>query len=199
MKILAAMLAGLMMLSFQFVSSNEEKAYAETLEHVNIYTAKKDDSLLEIGVKHGVSEIELKKINHKPSNEIEAGEKLIIPNSISKEEKDLLARLVHAEAKGEPYKGKVAVALVVLNRVKDKRFPDTIKNVIYEKRQFQPVDNGSINKPADEQAEMAVMEALALQGQDDQSVYFFNPDKTGDTWLRTKKVTAIIGNHRFAK
>ena len=199
MKILAALFAGLIMLSFQFVSSPEKMAYAETLDHVNIYKANKDESLLKIGVKYGVSEIELKNINHLTSNEIDAGEKLIIPSSITTEEKDLLARLVHAEAKGEPYNGKVAVALVVLNRVKDKRFPETIKEVIYEKKQFQPVDNGSINKPADEQAKMAVMEALALQGQDNQSIYFFNPDKTGDTWLRTKKVTTVIGNHRFAK
>lgn len=199
MKILAAMFAGLMMLSFQFVSSTERKAYAETLDNINIYTVKKDESLLKIGVKHGVSELELKNINHLTSDEIEAGEKLIIPSSISKEEKDLLARLVHAEAKGEPYNGKVAVALVVLNRVEDERFPDTIKDVIYEKKQFQPVDNGSIKRPADEQAEMAVMEALALQGQGSKSVYFFNPDMTSDSWLRTKTVTTVIGNHRFAK
>ncbi|MBS4188971.1 cell wall hydrolase [Bacillus sp. FJAT-49705] len=188
-----------MMLSFQFVQLNHHRTYAETLDNVDIYTVKKDDSLLEIGMKYGVSVLELKKINHKKTDKIHPGEKLILPKSITKEEKDLLARLVHAEAKGEPYEGKVAVALVVLNRVEDDRFPDTIKNVIYEKRQFQPVENGSINQPADQQSQKAVMEALAIQGQGNDSVYFFNPDKTSSTWLRSKTVTTVIGNHRFAK
>nr|WP_249365268.1 cell wall hydrolase [Cytobacillus citreus] len=199
MKMLAAFIAGIMMLSFQFVQLNHHRTYAETLDNVDIYTVKKDDSLLEIGMKYGVSVLELKKINHKKTDKIHPGEKLILPKSITKEEKDLLARLVHAEAKGEPYEGKVAVALVVLNRVEDDRFPDTIKNVIYEKRQFQPVENGSINQPADQQSQKAVMEALAIQGQGNDSVYFFNPDKTSSTWLRSKTVTTVIGNHRFAK
>ncbi|QED47302.1 cell wall hydrolase [Cytobacillus dafuensis] len=199
MKMLAAFIAGIIMLSFQFGQSNNHRTYAETLDNVDIYTVKKDDSLLKIGMKYGVSELELKKINHKKTDKIYPGEKLILPKSITNEEKDLLARLVHAEAKGEPYEGKVAVALVVLNRVEDDRFPDTIKDVIYEERQFEPVDNGSINEPADQEAQKAVMEALALQGQGNDSVYFYNPDKVSNTWLSTRTATMVIGNHQFAK
>jgi N-acetylmuramoyl-L-alanine amidase len=198
--VLAGMIAGLSMLSFHFVQSKDNIANAQTLDEVNVYTVKKDDSLFKLGIKYGVSELDLKKMNHKISDKIKPGEKLIIPKpSITKAEKDLLARLVHAEAKGEPHAGKVAVALVVLNRVTDERFPDKIKDVIYEKRQFQPVDNGSINKPADPKAKKAVNEALALEGQGHDSVFFFNPDKTSSKWLRTKTVTTEIGNHRFAK
>lgn len=199
MKKLAAIFAGLVILSFPFFQSNKNYAYAETLDHVDIYTVQKGDSLFDIGMEHGVSEIDLMKINHKKSEKVQPGEKLILPKSITKEEKDLLARLVHAEAKGEPYEGKVAVGLVVLNRVKDKRFPDNIKDVIYEERQFQPVDNGAINEPADNDSKKAVMEALVLDGKGNDSVYFFNPDKTNSTWLRAQTVTEEIGNHRFAK
>lgn len=198
-KFAVALLAGLMVLSFQFVHIKDKHVYAETLDHVQIYLVQKGDSLFKIGVKYGVSELELKKINDLKSDKIQQGQKLILPKTISNAEKDLLARLVHAEAKGEPHEGKVAVALVVLNRVEDNRFPDKIKDVIYQKRQFQPVDNGSINKPADQSSEKAVMEALALQGKGNNSVFFFNPDKTNSKWLRSKTVTTVIGNHRFAK
>lgn len=68
---------------------------------------------------------------------------------VNKNDKELLARLVSAEAKGEPYAGKVAVATVVLNRVDSSKFPDTVKGVIYQKGQYSPVSNGQINKPAD--------------------------------------------------
>lgn len=199
MKKLAAIFAGLMMLSFHFAHSKDHHTYAETLDNVNIYTVQKGDSLFKIGMKHGVSELNLKKLNHKETDKIHPGERLILPKSISSSDKELLARLVHAEAKGEPYAGKVAVALVVLNRVEDDRFPDKIKDVIYEKRQFEPVDNGTINEPADNDSRKAVMEALALEGQGNKSVFFFNPDKTDSSWLRAKKVTTVIGKHRFAK
>ncbi|WNS76933.1 cell wall hydrolase [Bacillus sp. DTU_2020_1000418_1_SI_GHA_SEK_038] len=198
-KLAAAMLAGLMMLSFQFIQSKNTHVNAETLDHVDIYTVQKGDSLFKIGLKYGVSELEIKEINYLKSKKIHPGQKLILPETISKAEKDLLARLVHAEAKGEPHEGKVAVALVVLNRVEDDRFPDKIKDVIYQKRQFQPVDNGSINEPSGEDSKKAMMEALALQGQGNESIFFFNPDKTNSKWLRTKTVTTVIGNHRFAK
>lgn len=198
-KLAVAMLAAVMMLSLQFIQSKDNRIYAETLDHVQIYTVQKGDSLFKVGVKHGVSELELKKVNYLTSNSISPGQKLILPKTITKNEKDLLARLVHAEAKGEPHAGKVAVALVVLNRVEDERFPDDIKAVVYQKRQFQPVDNGAINDPADNESKNAVMEALALKGQSDQSVFFFNPDETSSKWLRTKTVTTVIGNHRFAK
>ncbi|MFE8697908.1 cell wall hydrolase [Cytobacillus sp. FJAT-53684] len=199
MKKLAAIFAGFMMLSFHFVLSDDNYTYAELLDSVDIYTVEKGDSLYEIGMEHGVSVLELKKINHKKTEKVHTGEKLILPKSITKSEQDLLARLVHAEAKGEPYEGKVAVAQVILNRVKDDRFPDTIKGVIYEKRQFQPVDNGSINEPADKSSKKAAMEALVLKGKGNGSVFFFNPDQTSSTWLRSKTVTVEIGKHRFAK
>lgn len=81
----------------------------------------------------------------------------------SPEDIDLLARLVNAEAKGEPYKGKIAVAATILNRVKDPRYPDTIPGVIYQYNhgyQYCPVRNGEIRRPANEDAYRAVEAAL---------------------------------------
>jgi N-acetylmuramoyl-L-alanine amidase len=118
--------------------------------------------------------------------------------TISNEEKKLLARLVHAEAKGEPYVGKVAVAEVVLNRVEHKQFPDTIEEVIFERNAFEPVQNNSIHETADNEAFKAVQEALSDQGNDDGSLFFYNPDTATSDWIRTREVIKTVGNHAFA-
>ncbi|WP_243298630.1 cell wall hydrolase [Bacillus litorisediminis] len=122
--------------------------------------------------------------------------------TISPEEIKLLARLVHAEAKGEPYVGKVAVATVVLNRVEHHQFPDTVKEVIYEKNAFEPILNGSINEPADKEAYKAVHEALVDQAQDEgnseELLYFYNPETATSDWIFTRETVKTIGNHAFA-
>ncbi|WP_246941747.1 cell wall hydrolase [Bacillus pinisoli] len=117
---------------------------------------------------------------------------------VSDEEKKLLARLVSAEAKGEPYKGKVAVAEVVLNRVEHEQFPDSIKEVIYEENQFEPVRNNSIQQPAGQEAIKAVEEALHEQENQTEALYFYNPDTASDNWIRDREVITKIGNHVFA-
>jgi len=119
---------------------------------------------------------------------------------ITKKEKNLLARLVHAEAKGEPYDGKVAVAHVVLNRLDHEEFPDTVKEVIYEKNAFEPVQNGSINQSADEESHEAVEEALENKGSNKNKnlLYFYNPDTATSDWILTRKVVKKIGNHAFS-
>ena len=126
-----------------------------------------------------------------------------MPESISNEEIDLLSRLVYAEAKGEPYAGKVAVATVVLNRVDHADFPNSIKEVIYSKDggyyQFTPVANGQINIPADEESKQAVFEALAFRGQGNGSLYFYNPETASSNYVFSKQVTVKIGKHVFAK
>lgn len=168
------------------------------------YKVQSGDSLWNIGKTYGVSVKEVQAINNKGNHLIFPGEALKMPTAVSEEEKDLLARLVHAESKGEPYEGKVAVATVVLNRVDSDIFPDTIKEVVTETSpggvyQFSPVKNGEINKKADEEAIKAVEEAIAFRGDGNNSLYFFNPDKTSDEWIRTRTVTKTIGNHVFAQ
>ncbi|ASB89871.1 cell wall hydrolase [Bacillus sonorensis] len=113
-------------------------------------------------------------------------------------EKDLLSRLVHAEAKGESFEGKVAVADVVLNRVEHGGFPDSIKSVIYQKNAFEPVLNGSINKKADRESKKAVEKAVDQHKKETDALYFYNPDTASDDWIRTRKIVKRIGNHVFA-
>lgn len=123
--------------------------------------------------------------------------------SISDEEKDLFARLVEAEAKGESYEGKVAVATVVLNRVESPHFPNTITGVINEvvgdAFAFSPVQNGEIKNPASDEAIRAVEESLTRQERLNDCIYFYNPDIATDNWIRTREVVTTIGNHVFAK
>ena len=123
--------------------------------------------------------------------------------SLSNEEKDFLARLVEAEAKGESYEGKVAVATVVLNRLESPEFPDTVTNVINEvvgsAYAFSSVQNGEINKPASDDSERAVDEALTRKDRLYDSIYFYNPEIATDTWILTREIVTTIGNHVFAK
>jgi N-acetylmuramoyl-L-alanine amidase len=118
----------------------------------------------------------------------------------SNEEKDLLARLVRAEAESEPYSGKVAVAYVVLNRVDSEDFPNTIREVIYQKGQFTPVSNGAINTPADSESKRAVEEALTSnRALGKGSLFFYNPSTATSRWLDSKETTLVIANHTFKK
>ncbi len=124
------------------------------------------------------------------------------PNiTLSPEELDLLARLVQAEAEGEPFIGQVAVAAVVLNRVKDPHYPDNVKDVIMQVSngyyQFSPVQNGRINHPAGPNGFRAVRTALRGADPTKGATGFYNPRKTNDQWVLSRSVNVEIGNHVF--
>lgn len=143
-------------------------------------------------------------MNANNSKPLIAGQYMTLPNSpISAADKDLMARLVRAEAVGEPYAGKVAVAVVVLNRVKSDQFPNSVREVIYQISNghyaFTPVANGQINQPADAESKRAVNEALALMGKGNGSLFFYNPNTASSTWITSREVTVRIGNHVFAR
>jgi N-acetylmuramoyl-L-alanine amidase len=143
-------------------------------------------------------------MNANYSKPLYAGQYMTLPNSpLTVAEKDLMARLVRAEAVGEPYAGKVAVASVILNRVKSPDFPNTVRGVIYQISNghyaFTPVANGQINQPADYASKRAVNEAIALMGKGKGSLFFYNPRTAASQWILTREVTVTIGNHRFAK
>ena len=110
----------------------------------------------------------------------------------------LLARLVYAEARGETYKGQVAVAAVVLNRVASASFPNTISGVIYQSGAFSCVSNGTINNTPDSAAIRAALDALNGWDPTGGCLYYYNPNATGDQWIRTRTVRTVIGNHSFA-
>lgn len=172
---------------------------AQTLTH----TVVSGDTFYKLGQQYGVAATAIQKANNKSTSTIFIGERLTIPASVTAAEKDLLARLVRAEAEGEPYAGKVAVATVVLNRVAHRDFPNTISRVINEVSSghyaFSPVQNGRINRAADAESIRAVEEALAFRGQGSGSLFFYNPRIATNHWIATRTQTIQIGNHVFAK
>lgn len=109
----------------------------------------------------------------------------------------LLAQLVESEAKGEPYEGKVAVAEVVLARVRSSQFPNSIEGVIYQKGQFQVVSNGSINNAPSQESINASNEALSGSNYSNGALFFYNPRIATDRWQDSLRTTAVIGNHTF--
>jgi len=111
---------------------------------------------------------------------------------------DLLSRLVEAEAQGESYAGKVAVAEVILNRVASGQFPNSIEGVILESGQFSPISDGRINNTASQSSKDAVQEAIAGSNTVGGALFFYNPAVTGYVeWFAVKQTTAVIGNHEF--
>ena len=119
--------------------------------------------------------------------------------NITNEELLLLSKLVTGEARGESYEGQLAVAAVVINRVKDPRFPNTIKDVIYQKNAFSVVKDGSINMQPTESAYTAEKEALYGKDPTDKAIYFWNPDIATCKWIKKLNPYMRIGNHVFAK
>lgn len=112
---------------------------------------------------------------------------------------DLLSRLVYGEARGEPYEGQVAVAAVVLNRVKSPSFPNTVAGVIYQNGAFNVVDDGQINLSPNSTARKAAQDALNGWDPSYGAIYYFNPNTATNKWIWSRPVTVIIGKHRFCK
>ncbi|ASZ16689.1 MULTISPECIES: cell wall hydrolase [Bacillus] len=189
------------------VNSNEttvhQNAKPANISEQIIYQVQPGDSLETIAKRYNVTVQSIKQINNTVGNKLYAGQHLKINSSISEKEKDLMARLVTAEAGGESYRGKVAVAKVILNRVNANGFPNTITGVIYEPitygYAFTPVTDGRINQPASAEAKMAVEEAISTNGIHSDWLYFYNPKTSTDKWITTRQTVAVIGNHVFAK
>lgn len=120
-------------------------------------------------------------------------------SSTSNSDLNLLARLVYAEARGEPYTGQVAVAAVVLNRVKNSSFPNSVAGVIYQKGAFSVVDDGQINLTPNQTAYSAARDAINGWDPTYGAIYYFNPKTATNGWIWSRPVTVVIGNHRFCK
>lgn len=111
----------------------------------------------------------------------------------------LLARLVYGESRGEPYKGMVAVAAVVLNRVKDSRFPNSIAKVIYQSGAFSVVDDGQINLTPNQQSLDAARDAMNGWDPSGGAVFYYAPAKTTNKWIRSRPIIVTIGEHVFCE
>lgn len=109
----------------------------------------------------------------------------------------LLARLISAEARGEPYAGQVAVGAVVLNRVEHPSFPNSISGVIYQSGAFTCMTDGQWNQPVADSAYRAARDALAGSDPSGGAIYYFNPATATSAWIWSRPLITTIGKHRF--
>lgn len=105
---------------------------------------------------------------------------------------NLLARAIYGEARGEPYNGMVAVGAVILNRVKNSNFPNTIAGVIYQSGAFTAVSDGQINLTPNSQSISAARDALNGWDPSNGALYYFNPDTATNKWIWSRPVTVVI-------
>lgn len=116
---------------------------------------------------------------------------------ISSSDLNLLARVIYGEARGEPYTGQVAVAAVVLNRVKSASFPNTIAGVIYQSGAFDCVADGQINLTPNATARNAAQDALNGWDPTYGCLFYYNPRTATNKWMLSRPVKLSIGNHAF--
>ncbi len=120
-------------------------------------------------------------------------------SNVSSSNLNLLSRVVYGEARGESYTGQVAVAAVVLNRVKSSSFPNTISGVVYQSGAFDCVSDGQINLAPNETAKKAAQDALNGWDPTYGAIYYFNPATATNKWIWSRPMTVTIGKHRFCK
>ena len=109
----------------------------------------------------------------------------------------LLARLISAEARGEPYIGQVAVGAVVLNRVRHPSFPNSIAGVIYQPGAFSCLYDGQFDQPVAESAYRAAQDCLNGWDPSGGAIYYFNPATATSAWIWSRPLITVIGKHRF--
>lgn len=187
-------------------------AAEETAELVTVRPAvvTEDYGLTQISKETGSTTTELLMRNGLDSNkEIKEGTKLrvVMPSLFDRKakpftEKDmlLLAKITQVEAGYESYEGQLGVANVILNRMKDSRFPNSVKDVIYSGRQFPPAHNGKLDKSKPNASVLrAAKDAFNGKNNVEKAVYFFNPKVSKGSFWDKLDVIVTIGHHSFAK
>jgi N-acetylmuramoyl-L-alanine amidase len=110
---------------------------------------------------------------------------------------NLLARVISAEARGEPYVGQVAVGAVILNRIQHPSFPNTLAGVIYQPGAFSCLNDGGINAAVTDSAYRAARDAINGWDPSGGAIYYYNPAKATSSWIWSRPVIVVIGDHRF--
>ncbi len=189
-----------------------------------VHVVSRGESLFKIAKWYGSSVNAIKKANNHWSNCIYPGQKLLVPSCkstgnaagnkmntsasmpsrgissrLSRNETYLLAKLINGEARGESYQGQVAVGAVVLNRIGNPKFPNTLAGVIYEPLAFTAAVNGQMNQQPSAIALKAAREAANGSDPSGGAIYYYNPAKTFSKWIWSRPVIKRIGNHVFAK
>lgn len=191
------------------------------------YIVKKGDTLYKIAQQYGTTVQAIKHTTGLKSDYLIPGQALLIPtqkasitqitqntasrsgssveqrqavsNKLSAQDLDLLAKVVYGEARGESHLGKVAVAAVILNRVKSPSFPNTIKGVIFQPGAFTAITDGQFYLQPDAAAYKAAQDAAGGWDPSGGALYYWNPAKTTNKWIWSKPIITQIGSHVFAK
>lgn len=171
------------------------------------YQVQRGDTLYWIAAAHEMTVEELKELNGLDSEVIRPGQILTVSLAavreypvgvrLSDQEVKWLAQMIHAEARGEPYIGQVAVGAVIINRLKSPQFPNTMYGVLFQQNAFQPIKNGSFFREPSEKAVRAAYEALMGHDPTNGALYFFNPRQSNDRFMHSRPATVTIGQHRF--
>ncbi|MGF7186911.1 N-acetylmuramoyl-L-alanine amidase [Desulfitispora alkaliphila] len=192
----------------------------------NVHTVQKGESLFLISRDYGTTVNALKSANNLTSDEILVGQRLTIPDGARQQaapvasrganttantnsnftEEDVywLARMIHAEARGESYEGQVAVGAVILNRVKHADYPNTIYDVLFQvtngrNYQFSPVLDGAIWQEPNETAFRAARDAINGWDPSGGAIFFYNPVTSTNQWIFSRPIITQIGRHVFAR
>ena len=110
----------------------------------------------------------------------------------------LLAKTIYAEGRGEPYAGQVAIGAVILNRVRNSSFPNSVSGVVYQKGAFTAVSDGQINLSPDSAAMSAAQDAVNGWDPTGGAIYYYNPAVATSSWIFSRKTVTVIGKHVFA-
>lgn len=185
-----------------------------------VHTVEQGDTLYGLSRKYGARVDAIKRASDLASAVIRPGMKLLIPGegysekqavqpvfggilSVTKEDIYLLAKLIHAEARGESLAGQIAVGAVIMNRLTSGDFPASIRDIIFQRTkgvyQFTPVQDGQIKLEPDRNALYAAERAIKGDDPTQGALFFYNPETSSDQWIRTLAVKKVIGNHVFAK
>lgn len=179
------------------------------LELPALHTVKRGDTLYLLARQYGTSVEAIMKANGLTGSLIFVGQKLTVPApapasgvqrlTVSEYERELLARAVYCEARGEPFLGQVAVAAVILNRVRHPDFPNTISGVIFEPWAITAVHDGQFWLPPNQTAFAAADEALAGSDPSGGALFYYNPVTATNQWIRSRPIITSIGRHVFAR
>lgn len=185
---------------------------APTTESSNqtTYRVVSGDTLYSIATRYGTSVNALKQTNNLTSNVLTIGQNLTIPATgtsssavINQEDVEWLAKMIWSEGRGEPLEGQIAIGAVIMNRVKSPLFPNTVKEVLFEKSygyyQFTPAQTGIIHVATpNAQNKEAALRAINGEDPTNGALFFYNPQKASSPYLESRTVSTIIGNHTFS-
>lgn len=171
------------------------------------YTVKRGDTIANIARRTGVKVGNIRSANGLWSNALRINQRIFIPTggrsapvAATRMGGDtyLLAKIIHAEAGAEPYVGKVAVGAVILNRTDSPKFPRTIAGVVYQPHAFESVSNGIYQRPPSNDSLKAARDALNGWDPSGGALFFFNPAKTSNAFIWSRRIIARFGGHVFA-